>query len=78
MKAELYTTSTCPFCIAALQLLDARGIEYENHVMDNDPLKLMEVKKANNHRTVPMIFIDGEFIGGSDDLQRLDAAGKLG
>ena len=77
MKAEIYTTSTCPFCHATLSLLQERGIEVENHVMDSDPLGLMEVKKLHGHRTVPIILLDGEFIGGNDDLQRLDAAGKL-
>jgi len=77
MKAELYTTRYCPFCVAALELLDARGIEYENHVMDDSPMELMKVKREHGHPTVPIILIDGELIGGCDELRQLDARGGL-
>jgi glutaredoxin 3 len=77
MKAELYTTSSCPFCKLTLDLLDARGIEYVNHVMDGSLEELMEVKRRFGHRTVPIVLLDGEFIGGNDDLQALDRAGRL-
>jgi glutaredoxin 3 len=77
MKVELYTWSYCPFCVAALELLDSRGIEYENHVMDAEPEELERVKQRHAHGTVPIILIDGEFIGGNDSLKALDAEGKL-
>jgi glutaredoxin 3 len=35
------------------------------------------VKRANGRTTVPQIFIDGDHIGGSDELVALDRAGKL-
>lgn len=77
MKAQLYTWSYCPFCVAALELLDARGVEYVNHVMDTEPEELAQVKQRYSHGTVPIILIDGEFIGGNDALKALDAEGKL-
>ncbi|MFT7667557.1 MAG: glutaredoxin 3 [Planctomycetota bacterium] len=77
MKAEIYTKTTCPFCVQALELLEARGIETVNHVMDNSPLELMEAKKQYNHGTVPIVIIDGEYIGGNDDLRQFDSEGKL-
>ncbi len=78
MKAELYTWSQCPHCMAALELLDTRGIEHENHVMDDAPEKLDEVKRRHSHSTVPIILLDGVFIGGADALRALDARGELG
>ncbi len=77
MKAELWTSSYCPFCVAAVQLLEERGIEFTNHVMDSDPTGLRAKKQEYGHGTVPIILLDGEFIGGNDDLRALDSQGKL-
>ncbi len=78
MRAELYTWSSCPFCIRAKQLLERRGIPYTEHVMDDRPLDLARIKREYGHSTVPIILLDGTFVGGSDDLERLDRAGRLG
>ncbi len=76
-KIELYTWSYCPFCIKAKQLLDNKGMEYKEHVIDNDPDKKKELFKTTGQDTVPYVFIDGELIGGCDDLIAMDKAGKL-
>lgn len=77
MKAELYTWTYCPFCIRAKKLLDERGIEYVEHVMDDKPAELDAKKAEYGHSSVPIILLDGEFIGGCSELQELDAEGKL-
>ena len=77
MKAELYTWSTCPFCLRAKRFLEAREIPYTEHVMDDRPDELEEVKAKYGHSTVPIILLDGEFIGGSAELEALATAGKL-
>ena len=51
---------------------------YTNHVMDGKNAELSEVKQRYGHRTVPIILVDGEFIGGFDQLRALDARGSLG
>jgi glutaredoxin 3 len=68
MKAELYTWSYCPFCQRAKALLDERGIEYVDHVMDTKPDELDEVKRKYQHETVPIVLLDGTFIGGFTEL----------
>jgi len=78
MQAELYVWSYCPHCNGALSLLEQRGIPYEKHVMDGLDAELNAVKKEYGHETVPIILLDGTFVGGFDDLRELDAAGKLG
>lgn len=78
MKIVLYTSSTCPFCIRAKTLLDAKGLEYTEHVMDARQDELAKVKAQYSHPTVPLILIDGELIGGCSELEALNAAGKLG
>lgn len=69
MKAELYTWTYCPHCTAALTLLEERGIETINHVMDDKADELTEAKNKYNHQTVPIVLIDGEYIGGNDALR---------
>lgn len=77
MKVTLYTSSWCPFCIRARQLLDDRGVPYEEHVLDGDPALETEVKQKYDHWTVPIVLVDGQFIGGSDELAALDRQGGL-
>lgn len=76
-KAELYVWNTCPFCISAKRLLDQKGIEYEVHNIQNDKEKKKELFEQTGQNTVPYVFIDGEFVGGFDDLKQLETEGKL-
>lgn len=78
MKAVLYTKPTCPFCIRAKALLDEKGIEYEDHDISHDPERRDQISASvGGHRTVPMIFLDGKFIGGNSELQALAISGEL-
>ncbi|MFA5581098.1 MAG: glutaredoxin 3 [Paracoccaceae bacterium] len=77
-QVELYTTPTCPYCIAAKRLLDQKGVSYSNVDVAAAPERRQEMtQRANGGRTVPQIFIDGRHIGGFDDMARLDRDGKL-
>jgi glutaredoxin 3 len=77
-QVELYTTMWCPFCARARALLERKGVTYTNIDLDEEPKRRDEmIHRANGRRTVPQIFIDGEHIGGSDDLAALDRAGGL-
>jgi glutaredoxin 3 len=77
-QVELYTTMWCPFCARARALLERKGVAYTNVDLDEEPNRRAEmVKRAGGRRTVPQIFIDGEHIGGCDDMTALDRAGKL-
>jgi len=73
----LYTTRVCPYCIAAKRLLARRGIPYEEVDVSGDDAKRVWLARATGRRTVPQIFIDGEAIGGYDELVALDKAGRL-
>jgi glutaredoxin 3 len=77
VHAELYTTSSCPFCIRAKAILDRYGVEYTEHVMDSRWGELRETKRRFGHPTVPIILLDGEFIGGCDELEALASRGRL-
>jgi glutaredoxin 3 len=75
---EIYTTPTCPYCIAAKKLLAEKGAAFEEISVagDRDGRARMTAR-ASGRSTVPQIFINGQHIGGCDDLYALDARGGL-
>ena len=77
-QVEMYTTGWCPYCSMARALLERKGVAYAEINLDEQPGRRGEmIERANGGRTVPQIFIDGEHIGGCDDMMALDRAGKL-
>jgi len=77
-KVEIYSTMWCGYCARARALLQKKGVAFEDIDVDADTTKRDEmIKRAGGRMTVPQIFIDGQHIGGSDDLAALDRAGKL-
>ena len=77
-RIEIYTTPICPYCIRAKRLLDKKQVAYEEIDLWQTPDRRAEMlQRASGRTSVPQIFIDGQGIGGSDDLHALDAAGKL-
>lgn len=77
-QVEIYTTPICGYCHAAKRLLDSKSIEYTEFNVMIDPDKRVEMtQRSMGGRTVPQIFIDGTPIGGFDDLNALERAGKL-
>ena len=77
-RVEIYMKSTCGFCYRALKLLEAKGADYQAYELTwGSPLREEMIQRAGGRTTVPQIFINGEHIGGCDDLHRLDREGKL-
>ena len=77
-EVEVYTTPFCPFCVRARALLDRKGVAFTDVDITEEPLRRAEmIKRAGGRTSVPQIFIDGEHIGGSDELVALDRAGEL-
>ncbi len=73
----IYTTKICPYCVRAKQLLDQKGAVYKEIRVDEDDAQRDHMIKITGRRTVPQIVINGQPIGGSDDLYALEQAGKL-
>jgi glutaredoxin 3 len=74
----IYTTRTCPYCIAAKDLLTKKGAPFtEIDVGANPDLRQAMMARANGRRTVPQIFIGATHVGGCDDLYELDGRGGL-
>lgn len=77
-RIEIYTTRTCPYCIAAKALLTKKGASFEEIDVGAQPdLRAAMMERANGRRSVPQIFIGDRHIGGSDDLHALDRDGGL-
>jgi len=75
-KIEIYSWSWCPYCRAAKNLLDKKGVEYT--VYDaSDKQTAQEMEKRAQQSSVPQIFIDDQHIGGFDDISELDADDEL-
>jgi glutaredoxin 3 len=76
-RVVVYTTRSCPFCVRAKRLLDARGIAYDEVDVGQDAALRADLIRRTGRRTVPQIFIDGDPIGGFDELAALDASTRL-
>jgi glutaredoxin 3 len=77
-RVLIYATATCPFCIRAEKLLQARGVlDMEKIRVDLEPERRAEMMERTQRRTVPQIFIGETHVGGCDDLVALDQAGEL-
>ncbi len=73
----LYTTSVCPYCTSAKQLLQSRGVAFEEVDLSSNPTLRAELSEKTGMRTVPMVFIGDDCIGGYTELAALDASGEL-
>jgi len=77
-KVEIYTGVFCGYCQRAKNLLESKGVDYTEYKTFMDASRRTEmVQRAGGRTSVPQIFIDGQHIGGSDELAALDADGRL-
>lgn len=76
-KVVIYTTSWCPYCERARQLLNSKGVTFEEIDIEASPDKRSEMQARSGRRSVPQIFVGSTHVGGSDDLHDLDASGGL-
>ena len=77
-RIEIYTTPSCPYCVAAKTLLKEKGAVFSEIDVSRDAgLREAMTDRAGGRRTVPQIFIGQTHVGGCDDLYALDEAGGL-
>jgi glutaredoxin 3 len=77
-RVEIYTKFTCGYCYRAKHLLESKGVDFIEYDITLGGARRAEMlARKPDARTVPQIFIDGQAVGGSDDLARLDFEGKL-
>ena len=76
-KVLMYVTDWCPYCSRARSLLAEKGAAVEEIDVEADPAAREEMRARCGRDTVPQIFIGETHVGGSDDLEALDADGRL-
>ena len=77
-KVVIYTGDLCVHCNWAIDLLKRKNIQFTEYNIAKDEAKREEMfKKSNGAKTIPQIFIGEHHVGGNDELQALDRAGKL-
>ncbi len=76
-KVEVYTSTYCPYCHAAKGLLSRKGVEFREIDLSTDHELRIELVEKHKWRTVPIILINDELIGGYDELAELERKGEL-
>ncbi len=66
-QVSLFTKPGCPHCARAKALLEQHGLTYEELTL-GDAISISAMRAIANADTVPQVFIDGQHIGGADDL----------
>ena len=73
----IYTKQWCPYCAKAKALLRSKGLEWRELDVTFDERLQQEMVSRSGRRSVPEVFLEGELVGGYDDLARLNATGEL-
>jgi glutaredoxin 3 len=76
-RVTVYTTEPCGYCRTAKALLDKRGVEYTEVNLAKDAEGRAELVQVTGMMTFPQVVIDGEPLGGYQELARADRAGLL-
>lgn len=76
-KVTIYSTPACPYCMRAKALLNSLNVNYEDIDLASNVELREQLSEKYQWRTVPMILIGDEFVGGYDDLAKLHARGEL-
>jgi glutaredoxin 3 len=76
-RLTIYTTEPCGFCRTAKALLNKRNVEFDEINLAKDPAGRAELVRTTGMMTFPQVVIDGEPIGGYQELVRADRTGRL-
>ena len=73
----MYSKNMCPYCTMAKHLLTAKGVEWQEINIEQQPGAREEMIERSGRMTVPQIFIGATHVGGFDEMAALEHAGKL-
>lgn len=76
-RIRMYTKPFCSFCARAKELLLGKMVKVCEIDISKTPSLRDEMINKTGRKTVPQVFIEGQHIGGWDDLSSLDAKGEL-
>lgn len=70
MKAVIWSKYDCPYCDQAKALLKSKGIPFEEKKIGDGYTKEELLEAVPTARTVPQIFLEGELVGGFNELRK--------
>lgn len=73
----IYSKTICPHCVRAKALLQRKGAEYTEILLDQNPEEMERMMERTGRRTVPQIYIGEHHVGGADDLFAAESTGEL-
>jgi glutaredoxin 3 len=76
-RVTVYSTDPCSFCTQAKALLRKRGIDFVELNLAKDPAGRAELAEKTGMMSFPQIVIDGEVVGGFQELLQADRSGRL-
>lgn len=76
-KVVVYTGAFCPYCTAAKNLLNKKGVVFEEVRVDKEHSLREEMQRRARRTSVPQIFIGDYHVGGFDDMAELNRKGEL-
>ena len=76
-KILIYKKNPCPYCDRALNFLDNKGLTYDVVDFTGKPEEIERIKNETGWKTVPIILINDNLVGGYTDLKKLDDDGKF-
>ena len=77
MNVEVFSGPNCGFCERTKQLLARRGVAYTDRDISHPEHRDELARRLPRSNSIPQIFINGEHIGGNEDLELLDGDGRL-
>ena len=77
VKITVYSTEPCSFCERAKQLLKLRKLSFEEINLSKDPAGRLELVEKTGMLSFPQIVIEGEVLGGFQELVQADLSGRL-
>ncbi len=76
-RVILFSTDSCTFCVHAKSLLTKRGVAFEEVDLAGDPELQGELASVTGLTSFPQIIVDGETLGGLNELRAADKSGTL-
>jgi len=76
-KITVYSTEPCSFCVRAKDLLERRGLRYEEINLAKDPAGRAQLVEETGMMSFPQIVIAGQVLGGFTELVAADRSGRL-
>lgn len=76
-RVILFSTDSCTYCEHAKSLLSKRGVDFEEVNLSDSPELQTELAEVTGLESFPQIVVDGEPLGGLNELRAADKNGVL-